>query len=57
MNVTSLLLEELSRSCDEFDGAQCKAVCLEAGMIALRVQEVQSKKKTSLQYFASFCFR
>ncbi|KAI8846963.1 P-loop containing nucleoside triphosphate hydrolase protein [Chytridium lagenaria] len=55
--------EELSRSCDEFNGAQCKAVCVEAGMIALRrgaveithedfmegIQEVQAKKKTSLQ--------
>ncbi|KAJ1981652.1 26S proteasome regulatory subunit 6A [Dimargaris cristalligena] len=58
--------EELSRCCDEFNGAQCKAVCVEAGMIALRrgasqlchedfmegIQEVQAKKKTSLQYFA-----
>ncbi|KAJ1569670.1 26S proteasome regulatory subunit 6A [Cladochytrium tenue] len=58
--------EELSRSCDEFNGAQCKAVCVEAGMIALRrgaveirhedfmegIQEVQAKKKTSLQYYA-----
>ncbi|KAI9598394.1 P-loop containing nucleoside triphosphate hydrolase protein [Syncephalis fuscata] len=58
--------EELARSCDEFNGAQCKAICVEAGMIALRrgavelchedfmdgIQEVQAKKKTSLQYFA-----
>ena len=28
--------EELARCCDEFNGAQCKAVCVEAGMIALR---------------------
>lgn len=28
--------EELARSCDEFNGAQCKAVCVEAGMYALR---------------------
>lgn len=28
--------DELARSCDEFNGAQCKAVCVEAGMIALR---------------------
>ena len=55
--------DELARSCDEFNGAQCKAVCVEAGMIALRrgsseirhedfmegIQEVQAKKKTSLQ--------
>jgi 26S proteasome regulatory subunit T5 len=58
--------EELARTCDEFNGAQCKAVCVEAGMIALRrgaieithedfmegIQEVQAKKKTSLAYFA-----
>ena len=25
-----------SRSTDDFNGAQCKAVCVEAGMIALR---------------------
>ena len=30
--------EELARCCDEFNGAQCKAVCVEAGMIALRRQ-------------------
>jgi 26S proteasome regulatory subunit T5 len=55
--------DELARSCDEFNGAQCKAVCVEAGMIALRrdaveiqhedfmegIQEVQAKKKTALQ--------
>ncbi|RKO97961.1 hypothetical protein CXG81DRAFT_29269 [Caulochytrium protostelioides] len=58
--------EELARSCGEFNGAQCKAICVEAGMIALRrgaveimhedfmegIQEVQAKKKTSLQYYA-----
>lgn len=58
--------DELSRSCDEFNGAQCKAVCVEAGMIALRrgaleithedfmegIQEVQAKKKNTLVYFA-----
>ncbi|KAJ3350387.1 26S proteasome regulatory subunit 6A A [Kappamyces sp. JEL0680] len=66
--------DELARSCDEFNGAQCKAVCVEAGMIALRrgatqiihedfmeggrprltlgIQEVQAKKKTTLQYYA-----
>lgn len=56
---------EISRSCDDFNGAQCKAVCIEAGMIALRrnateithedfsegVLEVQSKKKGRLSYF------
>lgn len=27
---------ELARSCDEFNGAMLKAVCVEAGMLALR---------------------
>jgi len=57
--------EELARSTDEFNGAQLKAVCVEAGMIALRegatrlshehflsgIGEVQNKKKNSLMYF------
>ena len=48
------------------NGAQCKAVCVEAGMIALRresslvthedfldaVIEVQAKKKANLNYYA-----
>ncbi|KAG8907712.1 26S proteasome regulatory subunit 6A [Tulasnella sp. 403] len=58
--------QELARSTDEFNGAQLKAVCVEAGMIALRegasklnhehylsgIAEVQSKKKNNLMYFA-----
>lgn len=54
---------ELARSTDEFGGAQLKAVCVEAGMIALRkgmvkighehyvdaIAEVQAKKKVSLR--------
>ena len=54
------------RSTDDFNGAQCKAVCVEAGMIALRresslvthedfldaVIEVQAKKKANLNYYA-----
>ena len=72
--------EELARSTDDFNGAQCKgttswinwcllpslAICVEAGMIALRrgaaeihhedfmeaVQEVQAKKKGNLIYYA-----
>lgn len=57
--------EELSRCCGEFNGAQCKAVCVEAGMIALRrnamqivhedfmeaIQEVAARKKTNLLYY------
>ena len=58
--------EELARCTDDFNGAQLKAVCVEAGMIALRrgaselthedymegIQEVQAKKKTTLSYYA-----
>merc|ERR1712121_130736 len=58
--------EELARCTDDFNGAQLKAVCVEAGMIALRrgatelqhedymdgIIEVQAKKKSNLQYFA-----
>ncbi|GAB5585885.1 26S proteasome regulatory subunit 6A [Umbelopsis nana] len=67
MNVSSdVNYEELARCCDEFNGAQCKAICVESGMLALRrgavevthedfmdgIQEVQAKKKMSLQYYA-----
>merc|ERR1712050_218909 len=67
MNVSSdVNFEELSRTTDDFNGAMCKAVCVEAGMIALRrgatelqhedyveaIMEVQSKKKANLQYYA-----
>uniref|UniRef100_A0A0N5AVB0 AAA domain-containing protein n=1 Tax=Syphacia muris TaxID=451379 RepID=A0A0N5AVB0_9BILA len=67
MNVDSdVNFEELARCTDDFNGAQCKAVCVEAGMIALRrdaiyvthedfmdaILEVQAKKKTSLYYYA-----
>lgn len=60
MNVSpDVNFEELSRTTDDFNGAQCKAVCVEAGMIALRrsantvnhedfmdaIMEVQAKKK------------
>uniref|UniRef100_A0A2R9BDI5 Uncharacterized protein n=1 Tax=Pan paniscus TaxID=9597 RepID=A0A2R9BDI5_PANPA len=57
---------DLTRCTDDFNGAQCKAVCVEAGMIALRrgatelthedymegILEVQAKKKANLQYYA-----
>lgn len=36
MAVENVNFEELARSTDEFNGAQLKAVCVEAGMIALR---------------------
>ena len=58
--------EELARSTQEFNGAQMKAVCVEAGMTALRrggnvlrhedfnegIAAVQAKKKASLNYYA-----
>ena len=58
--------DELARCTDDFNGAQLKAVCVEAGMLALRREQamlkhedymdgitaVQSKKKASLKYYA-----
>ena len=58
--------EELARSTEDFNGAMLKAVCVEAGMVALRrngtklrhedfiegIQQVQAKKKTNLNYYA-----
>ncbi|KAG2432909.1 hypothetical protein HXX76_008639 [Chlamydomonas incerta] len=58
--------EELGRSTDDFNAAQLKAVCVEAGMLALRrdgtevthedfvegITQVQAKKKANLQYYA-----
>eukprot|EP00519_Triparma_laevis_P010424 CAMPEP_0182499372 /NCGR_PEP_ID=MMETSP1321-20130603/7573_1 /TAXON_ID=91990 /ORGANISM="Bolidomonas sp., Strain RCC1657" /LENGTH=448 /DNA_ID=CAMNT_0024703555 /DNA_START=42 /DNA_END=1388 /DNA_ORIENTATION=+ len=67
MNVsTDVAYDELARSCDDFNGAQLKAVCVEAGMLALRregteiqhedfieaISVVAAKKKGSLDYFA-----
>ncbi|ESO12444.1 hypothetical protein HELRODRAFT_184825 [Helobdella robusta] len=67
MNVNNdVNYEELARCTDDFNGAQCKAVCVEAGMIALRrgatelnhedymdaILEVQAKKKANLNYYA-----
>ena len=67
MNVsTEVVFEELARSCEDFNGAQLKAVCVEAGMLALRgerseivhedfieaISVVSAKKKGSLDYFA-----
>jgi len=67
MNVGGdVVFEELARSCDDFNGAQLKAVCVEAGMLALRnerseishedfvegITVVAAKKKGSLDYFA-----
>ena len=57
---------ELARSTEDFNGAMLKAVCVEAGMVALRrgasdimhedfiegISQVQAKKKNFLDYFA-----
>ena len=57
---------ELARTTDGFNGAQLKAVCVEAGMVALRrggdclthedfvegIAQVQAKKKSALNYFS-----
>lgn len=66
MTVGQVNFEELARSTDEMNGAQLKAVCVEAGMIALRegaselthehfvggIAEVQAKKKNELFMFS-----
>ena len=58
--------EELARCTEDFNGAQLKAIGVEAGMLALRrgavelqhedfmegINQVQSKKKASLAYYA-----
>lgn len=67
MNVSpDVNFDELARSTDDFNAAQLKAVCVEAGMLALRrdatevnhedfnegIIAVQSKKKANLNYYA-----
>jgi len=67
MHVSSeVVYEELARSCEDFNGAQLKAVATEAGIFALRresteimhedfveaITVVAAKKKGSLDYFA-----
>eukprot|EP00890_Picochlorum_soloecismus_P004959 jgi/Picsp_1/5464/NSC_02823-R1_26s proteasome regulatory particle triple-a atpase subunit5a len=67
MNVSpDVNYEELGSSTDDFNAAQLKAVCVEAGMLALRrdatvvkhedfndaIIEVQAKKKANLNYYA-----
>lgn len=65
-NKDQVQFQELARMCEDFNGAQCKAVCVEAGMEALRrgasemchedyvagIATVMAKKKTSLNYYA-----
>jgi 26S proteasome regulatory subunit T5 len=57
--------DELARSTEGFNGSQCKAVCVEAGMAAIRknkneighnefiqgISEVTAKKKSNVMYF------
>jgi len=66
VNLDDVNFEEISRSSPDFNGAQVKAICVEAGMCALRrggtqvrhedfiegINVVQAKKKTSLNYYA-----
>ena len=67
MNVNAdVNFEELGRSTEDFNGAQLKAVCVEAGILALRrdstevchedfnegIIQVQARKKASLKRFA-----
>jgi len=67
MNINGQVnFEELSRTTDDFNAAQLKAVCVEAGMLALRrdgtevshedfvegIIAVQAKKKADLCYYA-----
>ena len=68
MNVSKkdVNFKEIARSTEEFNGAMVKAVCVEAGMIALRrnatalvhddfvegIAVVQAKKKSKLKYYA-----
>ena len=58
--------EELARCCEDFNGAQVKAICVEAGMLAMRregtsvkhedfmeaITVVAAKKKGSLDYYS-----
>eukprot|EP00939_MAST-03C_sp_MAST-3C-sp1_P004523 g4523.t1 len=66
VNKDEVNFEELARMTEDFNGAQLKAVCVEAGMLALRrdaslithedfmeaVSNVQQKKKANLMYYA-----
>ena len=66
MIILDVNFKELARSTDDFNGAMLKAVCVEAGMLALRrgaaevthedfvegVNCVKSKKKAKLYYFS-----
>jgi 26S proteasome regulatory subunit T5 len=65
VNIDDVNFAELARSTETFNGAMLKAVCVEAGMIALRreasnlrhedfvegIAQVQAKKKAKLDYY------
>ena len=38
--------DELARSTDDFNGAQCKAVCVEAGIVGCSVYSVHNRVLT-----------
>eukprot|EP00918_Siedleckia_nematoides_P012235 GHVU01026804.1.p2 GENE.GHVU01026804.1~~GHVU01026804.1.p2 ORF type:complete len:183 (+),score=55.78 GHVU01026804.1:1005-1553(+) len=66
VNLEDVNFTEIARSTDDYNGAQLKAVCVEAGMVALRrnatelihedfvegISAVQAKKKAALNYFS-----
>ena len=66
INKEDVNYEELARSTEDFNGAMLKAICVEAGMMALRrggtdmrhedfvegISQVQAKKKANLNYYA-----
>lgn len=66
MNVGEINFDEVARSTEGFNGAQCRAVCVEAGMVALRknknvieqddfidgILDVLAKKKSDFVYFS-----
>ena len=66
VNKNDVVFVEVARICDGFNGAQLKAVCIEAGMNALKrdsatilhedfiegIRVVQAKKKSDLIYYA-----
>ena len=65
----SVNFEEIARCTEDFSGAMLRAVCVEAGMLALRrnasaiqhedfmegVAQVASRKKANLMYYAYVC--
>ena len=62
--------EEIARCTEDFSGAMLRAVCVEAGMLALRrgassvehedfmegIRQVAARRKGNLMYYAYMCF-